>query len=285
MDVSGDLDDVAASIPSMGGRKLGPVLRRAARAAPAGTAIVEVGCWLGAGTAQLALGIRDREHAGEVTLHCFDLWRATLDETREAARAGLRFAAFEDTLPHVRRTLEPFDVPIRFHQGDVLRARWDGEPISVYVDDVSKRLPLFCHSLATFGPSWIPGETKVFLMDFHTWRKTGVAEHEFQRRFFETARHCFEPVALGDSPTGTSSAMFRYRTPLGTEAWTWLLDRSVEALVAAETEPAFVRIVREINGALRLIRKIPGLSSRREAAALCAHAARRVLEKLYSGKR
>lgn len=279
------LDDVADGIPSMGGRKIGPVLRRVARAAPAGTSIVEVGCWLGAGTAQLALGIRDREHAGDVTLHCFDLWRATLDETKKAARAGLRFTAFEDTLPHVRRTLEPFDVPIRFHQGDVLRARWGGEPISVYVDDVSKRLPVFCHSLATFGPSWIPGETKVLLMDFHSWRKTGVAGHEFQRRFFETARHCFEPVALGGSLTGTSAAMFRYRAPLGTEAWTWLLERSVEALVAAEAEPAFVRMRRDVHSALHLIRKIPGSGSRREAAALCAHAARRILEKLYSEKR
>ena len=284
MDVSGDLDDVADGIPSMGGRKLGPVLRRAARAAPAGTAIVEVGCWLGAGTAQLALGVRDREHAGEVTLHCFDLWQAGLDERRKAARAGLRFTAFEDTLPHVRRTLEPFGVPIRFHQGDVLRARWNGEPISVYVDDLSKGLPLFCHSLATFGPSWIPGETKVLLMDFHSWRKTGAAGHEFQRRFFEIARHCFEPVALGDS-TGTSSAMFRYRTPLGTEAWTWLLERSVEALVAAESEPALVRMRREVNSAFGLIRAIPSSSSRREVAALCAHTARRILKKLYSGKR
>ena len=116
-----DLNDIADGIPSMGGRKLGPLLRRLACDAPNGTSIVEVGCWLGAGTAQLALGIKDRERPGEVSLHCFDRWRAQRSEVEKAAqKARLRFTVSENTLPHVRRTLEPFEVPIQFHQGDIL---------------------------------------------------------------------------------------------------------------------------------------------------------------------
>src|SRR5690606_12370375 len=50
------LERLADEFPSMGGKKIGPFLRKLARAAPSHTAIVEVGSWLGAGTAQLAIG-------------------------------------------------------------------------------------------------------------------------------------------------------------------------------------------------------------------------------------
>ena len=56
------LHELAEKIPSMGGTEIGALLREAARNAPSNTAIVEVGCWLGAGTAQLALGIRERQN-------------------------------------------------------------------------------------------------------------------------------------------------------------------------------------------------------------------------------
>ena len=51
------LAEIADRIPSMGGMEIGPALREFARAAGPNKAIVEVGCWLGAGTAQLALGV------------------------------------------------------------------------------------------------------------------------------------------------------------------------------------------------------------------------------------
>ena len=158
------------------------------RDAPGGTSIVEVGCWLGAGTAQLALGLREREREGRVLLHCFDRWQAQSVEIVKAAQKGVSVSVLENTLPRVQRTLEPFEVPIQFHQGDLMHARWEGSPISVYVDDASKTLPLFYHSLATFAPFWIPGETVILLMDFHLWEKTGVATHQCQQRFVEAGR-------------------------------------------------------------------------------------------------
>lgn len=269
--VQAGLEDAAARIPSKGGRKLGPLLQEAARRAPGGTAVVEAGSWLGAGTAQLALGIRDRKRP-DVTLHCFDRWRASPDEVAAAARAGLRLRPFEDTLPHVRRTLEPFGVPIRFHQGDLEHARWDGGAISVYVDDASKQRPLFCHALATFAPSWIPGETTIFLMDFHYWRKSKARaredEFQFQRRFIEAAGGCFEPIEV--PRTRTSLAMFRYKAALGAEVWAWLLDQSLEAL--AEEKRASRR---------KLLKSIIGRKWS-EAAVRGAYAARRMLAHLRS---
>lgn len=262
-----DLNAVAEAIPSMAGRKLGPALRRAAREAPSGTAIVEIGSWLGAGTAQLALGIRERERR-DVTLHCFDRWRAQPHEIAKAARQGLHLAPLEDTLPRVRQALQPFEVPIRYHQGDLLQARWDGEPISVYVDDASKELPAFCHALATFGPCWIPGETVLLLMDFHLWKKTGIPEHEFQRHFLEAAGDSFEPLPIAGRRRTAALAIFRYKAPLGTEAWTWLLKQALEALEAAKRESALTRMRKGIDHRLRQIQTAHPGGSRAAAARL-----------------
>ena len=135
----------------------------------------EVGTWLGAGTAQLALGIREKPDPGEVSLHCYDRWRATPLEAEAAARWGVRLSVGEDTLPRTRRTLEPFNVPVRFHKGDILQSCWDGGPISVYVDDAAKSPREFCHMLLTFGPSWVPGQTVLVLMDYNFWKKTALS--------------------------------------------------------------------------------------------------------------
>ena len=203
------------------------------------------------------MGIRDRERPDDVTLHCYDQWRAQLGgEIQKAARQGVHLTAFQDTLPRVRRTLEPFNVPIRFHQGDIMRAAWNGEPISVYVDDCSKQLPLFCHSVATFGPSWIPGQTVILLMDFDLWKTTGLAEFEFQKRFVEVAGRCFEPMQLDDSASGTVLAAFRYKAPLGAGEWAWLLDQAIDALGAAQRELGVMRLRKEVKDALRLSWKI-----------------------------
>ena len=193
-----DLSGVADGIPSMGGHKVGPILRDLAREAPAGTSIVEVGTWLGAGTAQLALGMRERQSRGDVALHCYDRWQATRNQTIKAARFGVRLAVGEDTLPRVRRTMEPFGVSVEYHKGELLESRWSGEPISVYVDDASKMPETFMHSLSTFGSSWMPGTTLVVLMDYEHWKTSGDPRHQCQKKFIESNGSCFERLVRFD---------------------------------------------------------------------------------------
>ena len=189
----------------MGGARIGPLLRNLVRNAPAGTAIVEVGSWLGAGTAQLLLGAGERRRTREVAVHTYDLWRAYRDSRAKAAMFGVRLSWQEDTLPRVRRSLEPFGVPVEFHRGDIRKAGWNGGPISVYVDDAAKTPALFAHVLRTFGPSWMPGETVVVLMDCDYWKKTGIAGHRCQKHFIESNRNCFEPIAC------RSAGVFLYK--------------------------------------------------------------------------
>ena len=203
-----DVYGVAERIPSMGGTRIGADLRALARSAPPGTAVVEVGSWLGAGTAQLALGISERAQTADVRLHCYDRWRASRMEVQKANRWGLRLAVGEDTLPLVRETMATFGVPAEFHQGDVREAGWNGEPISVYVDDASKMPDLFIHALLTFGRSWIPGVTVIALMDYDIWQATGSAEHHCQKSFIESNADSFTRLPC------RGHALFRYTAPV-----------------------------------------------------------------------
>lgn len=219
------LEERADRIPSMGGRKISHVLREVAVEAATNTAIVEVGCWLGAGTAQLALGTRDREDPDSVVLHCYDRWTASPTEVKKAAQVGVAIEEGADTLPFVKEALAPFGVQIQFHKGDLFNATWEDRPISVFVDDASKLPRLFHHALFTFGPHWIPGETVVVFMDFHIWKKTQSDNHRCQQRFVEANSECFEVIEYRGRKLTSTFAMFRYLAPIEALSSTSLRDR------------------------------------------------------------
>jgi hypothetical protein len=188
-----DLERLTTQFPSMGGKEIGPFLRKLAREAPAETAIVEVGSWLGAGTAQLALGVHERE--APIPIYTYDRWEASGPEVAKALKRGMtEIRPGQDTLPWVMEALRPFNVPITFVKGDISDAAWDGMPISVYIDDAAKTSKKFLRMLRTFGPSWIPGKTLLVLMDYYYWRKTGVDEHRCQTNFIENHRVHFEQI-------------------------------------------------------------------------------------------
>jgi len=206
-----ELESVAAEIPSMGGLQIGAHLRKAAREdALPGTAIVELGSWLGAGTAQLALGLRERPDSDGIEIHCFDRYQATSAEEPKAAKAGLTLVKDQDTLPIVKRLLEPFDAPIKFHKGTIEKKSWAGAPISVFVQDAGKSSASFFPMIKAFGPSWMPEKTVIFFMDYYNWRKSGVDDHKCQTRFVEAHPESFSiPV-----PLFGSVVTVRYLKPL-----------------------------------------------------------------------
>jgi hypothetical protein len=189
------LEQRAARFPSMGSKEIGSFLRKLAREAPVNTAIVEVGSWLGAGTAQLALGIRDRGADRSVKIYSYDRWKASAGEVEKASRkADLHFSVGDNTLPWVMDALKPFGVAIEFVRGDIAAIEWAGGPISVYVDDASKAPSRFDHVLRTFGPSWIPGVTILVMMDYHYWEKSGSEEHKCQKYFMEAHPEHFKQM-------------------------------------------------------------------------------------------
>lgn len=210
-----ELVKVAALFPSMGGKEIGPFLRKLARTAPSNTAIVEVGSWLGAGTAQLALGLRERGTDQSVTLHSYDRWIANKSEIEKAEqKANISFSPNQDTLPWVMQALQPFGVGIKFVKGDIVVVNWAGGPISVYVDDAAKAPARFFHMLRTFGPSWVPSVTVLVLMDFHYWEKTGSEDHKCQKYFMDAHLDHFAQIK---DFRRASNAAFVYRKKLDFE--------------------------------------------------------------------
>ena len=240
----------AQRIPSMGGLEIGSALQQFSADAPSGTSIVEVGTWLGAGTAQIALGVRQREVVSEIEIHCFDRWKASDAEVTKARPCGLNLTVGMDLLPIVRNTLKRFDVVTRFHQGDVICARWDAGPISVYIDDAAKKWRDFYHMLRTFGPHWIPGETVVVLMDYEFWKTRESLDYRCQLEFIESNRSCFEPIDCVSKASKHGGIMpvqpaaFRYTDKINFEQW--IATSSMRRLVSAQSD------IKKLNSDVRL---------------------------------
>jgi hypothetical protein len=174
-------------------------------------AVVELGSWLGASAAALAVGM---ESAGKVApFHLFDLWTPGPDEVRKAATVGFRIeprSSIEQMcLYHVQRE----GVPVFPHRGRIEAATWKHGPIAVMVFDQAKRDPGWTHALRTFGPSWVADETIVCLLDFWFYRERqdrGETHDPYlvQERFISRHAEAFEPLVGLDAG---SARFFRYR--------------------------------------------------------------------------
>lgn len=205
-----ELRAYARSFPSQGGVEIGPWLEKYASEVAPGSAIVEVGCWLGAGTAFLALGaMRSR-----AIVHTFDRWSATEEEVEKAAKFGVALKPFADTLPIVRAMLEKIPAAIYFHQGRIRETTWPDCPIGLYVDDATKVAPLWEHAMRVFRPHFIPGKTILVLMDyffFESMRKQGRENWERYRAQADYMQaHAAEFQMLESRIGGTTAAVFRY---------------------------------------------------------------------------
>jgi hypothetical protein len=225
-----ELEHLAVAVPEMGGRRIGKYLRALARDAKAHTSIVELGCWLGAGTTQMAIGLNEREPDHGVAIDCFDNFQMSESSSEKARKQGVDLKEGENTEPWVANTLKPFG-HVTLHKGMLdERTRWSGRPISVYVDDASKYPHTFNRCLKIFGPWWIPGETTVVLMDYWLFRKKHNAHRvDYMRSQFDfVTSHPDHFEEVEDLKDGTCAA-FRYRRSL---------DFSRIKVPAAKSHPA-----------------------------------------------
>ena len=197
------LSDYARTFPSQGGVEIGQWLEKYASEVPKGSAIVEVGCWLGAGTAHLALGAM---YSG-APIHCYDRWTATEQEVAKAERFGVNLWEGQDTLPLVMKNLDRFDAEIHYHKGSIKELAWKGQPIGLYVDDATKIEPLWLHAMDVFGPHFVPRETYLILMDFRFYEKAG-DKYAAQRDYM--AEHSQSFQLIEDRLADTSAALFKY---------------------------------------------------------------------------
>jgi hypothetical protein len=199
-----DLRAYAKTFPSQGGVEIGPWLEKYAAQVPPGSSIVEVGCWLGGGTAHLALGAM-KSGAPIVT---YDRFFCPGDEEQgKAARYGIKLTHGEDTLPRVRESLKPFGVAIDYRKGSWRKFDWDKKPIGLYVDDLTKNEFLWGEAMKAFLPSFIPEKTHLFLQDYHFDEEAGPV-YAAQKRYMAANEKRFELVE--DRLAGTTCALFRF---------------------------------------------------------------------------
>jgi hypothetical protein len=204
-----ELEARAAAIPTMEREDARQFVRETVRQAPRNTCVVEIGVWLGALTAYMAIGDRERRF-GMIPIHCYDSFTTKGLEAHKAAQVGVTLADGQDTLPLAQEYLRPFGAPIHFHKGDIREATWNGEPISLHVDDAAKRAKLFFPMLRTFSPSWIPGQTVVVLLDITYWKRSQDAAHRCQHQFIEAHPDHFEKIR----DVSLCGAAFLYKRPL-----------------------------------------------------------------------
>jgi hypothetical protein len=176
-----DLTEYAQTFPSMGGRQIGEHIREAVKRIPDGTAIVELGTWMGAGTAQAALAVMDYEKDNPI--YTYDRFIVSGRQPMKAAREGVELEPGTSNYDLVSGMLNVFPVPITVIRKEIKKAEYHGAPIGLYIDDACKQESNFLQTQRIFWRHFIPGVTICIFMDFYLWKKTGDEKHKFQYNF------------------------------------------------------------------------------------------------------
>jgi hypothetical protein len=142
---------------------------------------VELGCWLGALTDTIVRANPD------LCVHAFD--RFIVNDAREVPKArkhGGSLHVGQDRLPLFQARF--VDYRVHAWRGEITEARWRQGPIALHIDDACKLQPAFDYAIRQFSPAWVPGVTRVVLLDYHYYtRFTGRRRDQLmhQRRWSE----------------------------------------------------------------------------------------------------
>jgi hypothetical protein len=136
--------------------------------------ITDMGTYLGASTMCFAAGLREIPRQGPL-VHTYDLFKL--------GDFGAEIREFPGEPPPDLRTRSVFEQNLRdyldlvvVHEGDVLTASWDGDPIEIMFVDIAKSYPVLDHLLLTFFPSLVPSRSLLVMQDY-LWGTSGPWHH------------------------------------------------------------------------------------------------------------
>jgi len=133
-------------------------------------AIVDLGCWLGSTTIQLARGLSNNPNpkAASSTIHAYDLfeWNEWMSGVYGGAEIEGKYKPGECFLDEFERRIAPWKDRIVAHPGDLIRANWEGQPIEFLLIDAMKSWELANDIVHKFFPFLIPGKSYVVHQDF-----------------------------------------------------------------------------------------------------------------------
>ena len=125
--------------------------------APGIGAVVEFGTWLGSSSAHLSAGLGGRE------LYCYDhfVWSDQYN-----AKSEIKLKDGEDFSDIFLQNMERCGAKVIVNTSKMTDITWDGGPIELLILDAPKQASDLARLLTVFGPSLIPGQTRIALQDY-----------------------------------------------------------------------------------------------------------------------
>ncbi len=207
--------------------------------------IVDLGCWFGSSTINLALGLERNERIADKgkLIHAYDifLWEDWMEATVVGTGLSEHLKPGDSFLDEFLERSRPWEPLIEVHPGDLTELGWrPGRPIEFLFNDASKSWELAAAIVRDFYPSLIPGRTIVVEQDFAHFYTPWV--HLIRHRF----RDCFEPVS---HIRFSGSAVFRQTDPIAPDR----LAEPVEfaAFTEQQIEEAFEDSLRLVSPEMR----------------------------------
>jgi len=194
--------------------------------------IVDLGCWMGATTVELATGLQQNPNPElrNRTIHAFDLflWHPWMNNIVLGKPLEGKYQEGESFLDEFLNNTKPWAHQVKAYAGDLTQKDWTGEPVEFLFIDAMKSWALLNTIVQQFFPSLIPGKSIVVQQDFTYFLTYWI--HLIMYRF----RDYFEPVY--DVPFSPSFA-FRYIKELPQD---WLqATYSSDSFSTDEIEAAF----------------------------------------------
>jgi hypothetical protein len=184
-------------------------------------AVVDLGCWLGGGTAPLAEGLENnrRDRARGRVVDAFDsfdwspwmaqTYRGTALETLETGSSFL--LEFE-------RNVSAWKHRIRVHAGDLTETRWTGGAIELLFVDAMKSWDLANAIVSSFYPALRPRLSIVVHQDFVHWNTPWILLLSYRFRDWLAPEHWIAPTSsyvfrcVAEPPPDALRARFDFET-------------------------------------------------------------------------
>jgi len=167
--------------------------------------IVDLGCWMGATTTELAIGLQSNPNpvVHSHKIHAFDLfiWYPWMDSCVKGTPLEGKYQPGENFVQDFLENIAPWQQNVEVHAGDLTQKHWSAGPIEFLFIDAMKSWPLANSIIYKFFPALMPGKSIIVQQDYTYFLTYWIQLVMYRLRDY------FEPVY--DVPYSPSLA-FRY---------------------------------------------------------------------------
>lgn len=171
--------------------------------------IVDLGCWLGSSTVELAKGLQSNPYpkASSRKVHAYDIfiWESWMDACVVGSPFEGKFKPGDSFFQECVDLTQPWQRQINFHPGDLNKLGWQGGAIEFLFIDAMKSWELANTIIHEFFSALIPEQSVIVHQDFTHYYTYWIYLTMYRLREY------FEPVY--DIPN-SSSLVYKYIKPI-----------------------------------------------------------------------